>query len=83
MDPQMKTLALKLPEILEARLRTFARRNGLSKSEIVRRALMEYLSRDDVSDSGSFLDLARDLAGSIEGPSDLSTNKTHFERYGK
>ena len=83
MDPQMKTLALKLPEILEARLRTFARRNGLSKSEIVRRALMEYFSRDDVSDSGSFLDLARDLAGSIEGPSDLSTNKTHFERYGK
>ena len=76
----MKTLTLKLPEILEARLRTLARKNGLSRSEIVRRALVEYFSRDD---SGSFLDFARDLAGSVEGPSDLSTNKAYFERYGK
>ena len=79
----MKTLTLKLPEILEARLETLARKNGLSRSEIVRRALVAYFSRDDVSDSGSFLDLARDLAGSVEGPSDLSTSKAYFERYGK
>jgi hypothetical protein len=79
----MKTLTLKLPEILEAQLNILARKKGLSRSEIVRRALMEYFSRDDVNNSGSFLDLSRDLAGSIEGPSDLSTNKAHFERYGK
>ena len=79
----MKTLTLKLPEILEARLNTFARKKGLSRSEIVRRALMEYFSHDDESNSGSFLDLSRDLAGSIEGPSDLSTNKTHLEGYSK
>ena len=79
----MKTLTLKLPEILEARLEVLAREKGLSKSEIVRRALIEYLSHDDAGDSGSFLDLSRDLVGSIEGPSDLSTNKRHFEKYGK
>lgn len=79
----MKTLTLKLPEILEARLNTFARKKGLSRSEIVRRALMEYFSHDDESNSGSFLDLSRDLAGSIESPSDLCTNKTHLEAYGK
>jgi predicted transcriptional regulator len=78
----MKTLTLKLLEILEAKLDTFARKYGLSRSEIVRRALMEYFSRDRVSNSGSFLDLAKDLAGSIEGPSDLSTNSAHFEGYG-
>ncbi len=79
----MKTLSLKLPEILETRLNTLAHKKGLSRSEIVRRALMEYFSSDDMDNSGSFLDLAKDLAGSIDGPPDLSSNKTHFERYGK
>ncbi len=79
----MKTLTLKLPEVLEARLTTFARKNGQSRSEIVRRALAQYISRDDVNESGSFLDLSKDPVGSIEGPSDLSTNEAHLEGYGK
>lgn len=79
----MKTLTLKLPEILETRLNTIARKKGLSKSEIVRLALLEYLSHEDSSKGKSFLDLSRDLAGIIEGPSDLSTNKAHYEGYGK
>lgn len=79
----MKTLTLKLPEVLEARLTTFARKNGQSRSEIVRRALAQYISRDDVNESGSFLDLSKDLVGCIEGPSDLSTNEAHLEGYGK
>lgn len=79
----MKTLTLKLPEILEARLSTFAREKRLSRSEVVRRALMEYFSGNGMESSGSFLDLAKDLAGSIDGPPDLSTNKAHLDRYGK
>lgn len=79
----MKTLSLKLPEILESQLDIFARKNGMSKSEMVRHALFEYFSREDVIRSGSFLDLARDLAGSIKGPSDLATNKDYLEGYGK
>jgi len=79
----MKTLSLKLPEILESQLDIFARKSGMSRSEIIRRALLEYFSRDEVSHPGSFLDLAQDLAGSIEGPSDLSTNKDYLEGYGK
>ena len=79
----MKTLTLKLPEILEARLNAIARKKGLSKSEIVRLALIGYLSHEDSNKAKSFLDLSRDLAGSIEGPSDLSTNKAHYEGYGK
>ena len=77
----MKTITLKLPEMLEVRLNTIARKNGMSRSEIVRRALTEYLSHDGIK-PGSFLDLSRDLAGSIEGPSDLSTNKARLKRYG-
>lgn len=80
----MKTLSLKLPEILESQLDIFARKNGMSRSEIVRRALLQYFSSDEVSRPGSFLDLARDLAGSVEGgPSDISTNKDYMEGYGK
>jgi len=51
--------------------------------EIVRRALLEYFKRDEKKDSISFLDLSRDIAGSIDGPPDLSTNKAHLEGYGK
>jgi len=79
----MKTLTLKLPEVLETQLDAFANKNGLSKSEIVRRALSYYLSNNDHVNTGSFLDLSRDLAGSIEAPSDLSTNKEHLDGYGK
>jgi len=79
----MKTLALKLPEILEAQLEIFARQKGLSRSEIIRRALIDYFSNDDGSKAASFLDLSRDLVGSIDGSPDLSTNKAHFEGYGR
>jgi hypothetical protein len=79
----MKTLTLKLPEGLETRLISFARKKGQSKSEIVRRALIQYLSRNDTRQLGSFLDLSRDLAGSVEGPPDLSTNKAHLDGYGQ
>ncbi len=79
----MKNLTLKIPEFLENRLNKYARQMGLSRSEIVRRALIKYVAIDDKEISGSFLDLSQDLAGSIDGPIDLSTNKKYFEGYGK
>lgn len=78
----MKTITLKLPEFLEARLNHTAQKSGLSKSEIVRRALDAYFSREQTVPSGSFLDLARDMAGAIAGPADLSTNKSYLDGYG-
>lgn len=79
----MKTLTLKLPEILEARLSLCASKNGLSRSEIVRCAIVEYLSHGHACKSSSFLELSRDLAGCVEGPSDLSTNKAYLKGYGQ
>jgi len=35
-----------------------------------------------VADNSSFFDLSSDLAGSVDGPSDLSTNKDHYNGYG-
>ncbi len=78
----MNTLTLKVPEVLNAQLNTYAKSKGMSKSEIVRIALLEYFSKDDTRFEGSFLDLSKDLAGSVEAPDDLSENKTYFEGYG-
>jgi len=78
----MSTLTLKVPDVLNARLNSYAKQKGLSKSEIVRIALSEYFSRDNISFEGSILDLSEDLAGSIEAPSDISSNKGYLEGYG-
>ncbi|MBC8382749.1 MAG: ribbon-helix-helix protein, CopG family [Candidatus Cloacimonetes bacterium] len=78
----MDILTLKVPEIIKTQLNNLAKKQGLSKSDIVRKALVEYFSKDKVLLSGSFFDLAEDLAGSIKAPSDLSTSKSHLEGYG-
>ena len=48
---------------------------------IVREAVGEYLAGE--AGETSFLALAHDLAGSVEGPEDLSTNPEHLADYGR
>ncbi len=79
----MDTLTLKVPDIIKEKLKLISEKKGVSRSEIVRNALLEYFSHDELGEKGSFLDFSKDLAGSVAGPSDLSTNKDYFERYGK
>ncbi|MBN1471549.1 MAG: hypothetical protein JW925_07200 [Syntrophaceae bacterium] len=79
----MNTLTLKVPEILNTQLNLYAEKKGLNKSEIVRLALIEYFSKEDSNSMNSFLNLSEDFAGSVSGPSDLSTNKSYLEDYGK
>lgn len=79
----MYTLTLKIPDIIKEKLKTYSKSKGLSKSEIVRNALLDYFDKDDFRKQGTFYDLAEDLAGSVEGPSDLSTNKKYLSEYGQ
>ncbi len=79
----MDTLTLKVPDIIKEKLKLISEKKGISRSEIVRSALLEYFSHDELDKKGSFLDLSKDLAGSVAGPSDLSTNKSHLDGYGK
>ncbi len=79
----MNTLTLKIPDVIKEKLKTYSRRKGLSKSEIVRNALLDYFERDDLEKQGTFYDLAKDLAGSVKGSSDLSTNKEYLSGYGQ
>jgi predicted transcriptional regulator len=75
----MRTVSFKLPEELDRALSDLARRRHSTRSALVREAI-EKLTRDQ---AGSVLALAADLAGSVEGPSDLSTSPKHMTGYGK
>lgn len=79
----MDTMTLKIPDVIKEKLKSFSKKKGLTKSEIVRNALIEYLDKDDIVKKGTFMDLAIDLAGSVDEKPDLSTNKKHLNEYGK
>ncbi len=79
----MDTLTLKISSGIKEKLNVYSKRKGLSKSEIVRNALLDYFERDDLDRQGTFYDLAQDLAGSVTSKSDLSTNKEHLAGYGQ
>jgi len=79
----MRTITVKLPEPLAARLRVTVRKRSTTQSAVVREALEAHLGQSSVSGAGSGLDLVRDLAGSVNGPPDLSTNRRHLRGYGR
>ncbi len=80
----MKAISLKLPSGLSAKLDRAAKQRRQSKSEIVREALELFLNGDRTARPvASALELAGDLVGCAEGPSDLSTHTRHMEGYGK
>jgi len=79
----MKTLSLKVPETLNEQLEELARETRRSKSMVIRMAIEEYGRRGKRAEPKSFLAQARDLAGSVEGPTDLSTNLRRLRDYGR
>ena len=78
----MKTITCKLPEKLDAQLEAAAREEGLSKSQIVRKALEEQIGRRRGKRSPRVYDLIKDLCGSVKGPADLLTNLKYMEDFG-
>jgi hypothetical protein len=79
----MKTLSLKLPLALERELEALARRRNTGKSAVVREALSRYLASGLPPAKGSFVELAGDRVGCVEGPADLSANMEHMEGFGQ
>jgi hypothetical protein len=78
----MKTFTCKLPEKLDAELETAARLEGVSKSQVVRKALEERIGRSRSRKSPRAYDLVKDLDGSVKGPADLLTNPKYMEDFG-
>lgn len=79
----MKTLSLKLPSELDTKLTVAAQQNHTTKSDLVRKALEAYLGNTSGPQQGSFLELAGDLIGCVEGPGDISYNPDYLKNFGK
>ena len=75
----MRTVTLKLPPDLDQALTDLAERLHLSRSAVIREAI-EAFARDRGASVGS---LAADLAGTLDGPRDLSTSPEHMDGYGR
>ena len=79
----MKTLSVKVSEELDMKLSAVAARRRESKSALIRAALDQIVKSNEAITPNSCLDLAKDLIGSVEGPSDLSHNKKYLKGYGR
>lgn len=81
----MGTLTVKLPASLDKEIAQAARRQRITKSELVRRAAQTYIAGEaQARPSQSALDLAGKLAGSVtDAPADLATNPRHLDGYGE
>jgi hypothetical protein len=84
----MNTLTIKLPAPLDAALAEASMRAQLTKSELVRRAVIAYLvpggPHEGIAAAPSALALAGDLVGCFEGgPSDLASNPRHLDGFGR
>jgi len=79
----MTTLTMKVPEQLEKTLTEMASRRGVSRSLLIRELLQASLRNVHDREVVSCFDVARDLAGSVEGPADLSTATRHMKGFGR
>jgi predicted transcriptional regulator len=79
----MKTVSLKLPEALVARLASAAARRRRTRSALMREALESYLANHPGVKPDSFLAANHDLAGVAKGPRDLSTGKAYMRDFGR
>ena len=81
----MNTLNIKIPPQLEQEIVLASEREHLSKSELVRRALVAYISqRNAAVPTMSAREQAGDLVGCFSGgPSNLSSNPRHLDDFGR
>lgn len=77
-------ITIRLDQKTERRLREEALASGMNESEFVREVLAAYFARS--AREASALEVARraGIIGCADGlPPDLSTNKDHFEGFGR
>lgn len=79
----MTTLTMKVSEDLEKTLTEMASTRGVSRSLLIRELLQASLRNVRNHEAVSCLDVASDLAGSVEGPTDLSTSARHMRDFGR
>jgi len=76
----MQAISLKFPPDLDQLVEAEAKRRQMSKSAVIRTCVEEVLvKRPKAKRRISCADLAGPLIGSVDGPSDASTNKKYLE----
>lgn len=79
----VKTVTIKLPSTLDAKIAEIAARRGArSKSAVIREALDRFVATEQEAQPGSLLEALEDFAGICDGPGDLSTNPKYLEDFG-
>jgi hypothetical protein len=77
-------ITVRVPKTLGTLLRDRSRAKGQTPSDLVRVALETYLGRDGSPNSAYELAKEAGLIGCVRRtPNDLSTNRRHFEGFGK
>ncbi len=77
-------ITVRVPATLGTRLRHSSRVKGQTPSDLVRIALENYLGEQSGTGSAYELAKAAGLIGCVrKAPKDLSTNRRHFEGFGK
>ena len=78
-----KAITVKLSRRLASRLSARAKNGHRTQSAVVRDALERYLADGSDETEPSFLELAQDLAGCLEGPANLSSDRRRLRAYGR
>jgi len=88
--PDRIAITIEITPEEKQRIERLAEQKGVSPETAVRRAIEQGLETvapggDETVEvqSGSFLDGIEHLVGSVDGPSDLSTNPERMEGYGR
>ena len=77
-------ISVRLDSHTQNRLKEEVTASGRSESEIVRLALLAYLSKGPKRESCFDLAKRHGLIGAVKGlPPDLSSNRDHFEGFGR
>lgn len=83
-DMSSNRITVRVPQTLTMRLRSRSRAQGTTESELIREALEKYLGHE--TSERSAYDLAEDagiIGAARKSRKDLSTNRRHFEGFGK
>jgi hypothetical protein len=79
----MRTISLRLPNDLFAKLTKTAKVRGVTRSAVVRESLESALYDQASAGAVSCYDLSRDLAGTVKGmPKDLAHNSKYMRGFG-
>ena len=78
----MHTISIRLSDDLYQRVNAATLKRGIKKSTLIRQMLQRFLD-ETTTTSNTFLDLAQDLCGVVNGPKDLAVHPKHMEGYGE